>query len=159
MRTAFTASRHQIVGEAAGVEEVDIRRAVQVPVVRRIDKIAVSVWMWANKRLEHRAYGRIEDRCDVMAPTKLTRTKAWSSRSLPRSSSACRATTWRSLGLGSLWRLMNSSASSDRILDTTDATDEMSGVQSPGFPWSGIPRIRSFAYWRAANRKPILYLD
>jgi hypothetical protein len=43
MHTAFTASRHQIVGEAAGVEEVDIRGAVQVPVVRRSDKIEVSV--------------------------------------------------------------------------------------------------------------------
>ena len=48
-RTAFTASRHQIVGEPAGLEEVDIPRAVQVPVVRRIDKIAVSVCMWARQ--------------------------------------------------------------------------------------------------------------
>ncbi len=68
MRTAFTPRRHQIFAEATGVEEVDISGAVQVPVVRRIDKIAVSVCVWANKRLEHRAYGRIEDRCDVMAP-------------------------------------------------------------------------------------------
>lgn len=68
MRTALTARRHQIVVEAAGVEEVDIKGAVRLPVVRRIDKIAVSVCMWADKRLEHRAYGRIEHRCDVMAP-------------------------------------------------------------------------------------------
>lgn len=55
--SSCAASRHQIVGEAAGVEEVDITRAVQVPVKRRIDKIAVSVCMWADKRLEHRASG------------------------------------------------------------------------------------------------------
>jgi len=67
MRTAFTARRHQIVGEAAGVKEVDKTRAVQVPMMRRIDEIAVSVCMWANKRLEHRAYGRIENCCDMMA--------------------------------------------------------------------------------------------
>lgn len=69
MRTALTARRHKIVSEATGVEEIDIRGAVQVPVVGRIDKIAVSVCMWANKRLEHRAYGCVENRCNMMAPT------------------------------------------------------------------------------------------
>ena len=69
MRTAFAVSRHQIVGETANVENVDIARAVPAPVMRCIDKMAVSVCMWADQRLEHRARGRIKNRCDVMATT------------------------------------------------------------------------------------------
>lgn len=69
MRTAFTARRHQIVTEAACVEQVDETRTVRASVMRGIDEIAVSVCMWTNDRLEYRAHGRIEDRGDVMATT------------------------------------------------------------------------------------------
>ena len=69
MCAAFATSGNQIVGETAGLQDVDIARAMQAPVMRRIDKVAVSVCMRAQKRLEHRSCGRIEDCCDVMATT------------------------------------------------------------------------------------------
>ncbi|KRE29885.1 hypothetical protein ASG82_25495 [Mycobacterium sp. Soil538] len=69
MDAAFAACRHQILGEMAAIEQVDIARAVQAPMVSCIDEITVPVRMRAEKRLEHRAGGGIENRCDVVTST------------------------------------------------------------------------------------------
>ncbi|ULP34660.1 hypothetical protein MJO55_15065 [Mycolicibacterium rufum] len=53
----------------ATVEQVDKARAVQAPVVSRIDEITVPVRMRAQKRLEHRAGRGVENRCDVVTST------------------------------------------------------------------------------------------
>jgi hypothetical protein len=66
---ALAVGGHQVLGEAVGVEQVEIADAVSARVVWLVDEIALPMRVWADRRLVDRAESGIENCGDMVAST------------------------------------------------------------------------------------------